>query len=188
MAEIWWPIRLNLADNGGKAFSMGSLTTMFYPFLYSVNEPIPCTTGQSKSLIVVRWSLGHWETTVQTYSHLWINLSFLYYFSMLTNLSNFIHNFKEWFFFSITGHRGRPSLAVTREQIELLFNQGFKVKAMARILGCSSSYLHKKMKYFRISMRNRFTDITDADLHDHVRRLHEQFPRSGSEVRILVFF
>ncbi|XP_019748999.1 uncharacterized protein LOC109529971 isoform X2 [Hippocampus comes] len=50
------------------------------------------------------------------------------------------------------------------------------------MLGCSSSYLHKKMKSFQISARNRFTPIHDVDLEEHVRRLHSQFPRSGSEM------
>ncbi|XP_042267625.1 uncharacterized protein LOC121897289 isoform X2 [Thunnus maccoyii] len=80
------------------------------------------------------------------------------------------------------GRRGRPALDITRGQIELLLSQGFTVRAMARMLGCSSSYLHKKMKSFQISARNRFTPISDANLEEHVRRLHNQFPRSGSEM------
>ncbi|XP_051804019.1 uncharacterized protein LOC110972740 isoform X2 [Acanthochromis polyacanthus] len=80
------------------------------------------------------------------------------------------------------GRRGRPALDITRDQIELLLTQGFTVRAMAGLLGCSSSYLHKKMKSFQISARNRFTPINDVDLEDHVRRLHNQFPRSGSEM------
>nr|XP_029135495.1 uncharacterized protein LOC114920915 [Labrus bergylta] len=53
---------------------------------------------------------------------------------------------------------------------------------MARMLGCSSSYLHKKMKSFQISARKRFTSISEIHLEEHIRRLHNQFPRSGSEM------
>ncbi|KAM8726521.1 uncharacterized protein AB9X84_002922 [Acanthopagrus schlegelii] len=38
------------------------------------------------------------------------------------------------------------------------------------------------MKSFQISARKRFTLISDANLEEHVRRLHNQFPRSGSEM------
>uniref|UniRef100_A0A3Q3LWI2 Integrase catalytic domain-containing protein n=1 Tax=Labrus bergylta TaxID=56723 RepID=A0A3Q3LWI2_9LABR len=78
--------------------------------------------------------------------------------------------------------RGRPALDITREQIQLLLTQGFTVRAMARMLGCSSSYLHKKMKSFQISARKRFTSISEIHLEEHIRRLHNQFPRSGSEM------
>uniref|UniRef100_A0A3Q3LU62 Uncharacterized LOC113134104 n=2 Tax=Mastacembelus armatus TaxID=205130 RepID=A0A3Q3LU62_9TELE len=81
-----------------------------------------------------------------------------------------------------SGRQGRPTLDISREQIELLLTQGFTVRAMARMLGCSSSYLHKKMKTFQISARNRFTRISDSDLQEHIRVLHNQFPTSGSEM------
>ncbi|XP_034072352.1 uncharacterized protein LOC117546278 isoform X1 [Gymnodraco acuticeps] len=37
------------------------------------------------------------------------------------------------------------------------------------------------MMSLNTSARNRFTTISDPDLEEHVRRLHNQFPRSGSE-------
>lgn len=105
-------------------------------------------------------------------------------FVNLTNLQSLYFD-TSLFYFHVLGRRGRPALDVTRDQLELLLTKGFTVRAMARMLGCSSSYLHKKMKSFQISARKRFTPISDADLEEHVRRLHNQFPRSGSEVRIL---
>ncbi|KAK5921710.1 hypothetical protein CgunFtcFv8_019052 [Champsocephalus gunnari] len=38
------------------------------------------------------------------------------------------------------------------------------------------------MMSLNTSTRNRFTTISDPDLDEHVRRLHNQFPRSGSEM------
>lgn len=38
------------------------------------------------------------------------------------------------------------------------------------------------MMSLNTSARNRFTTISDPDLEEHVRRLHNQFPRSGSEM------
>lgn len=71
---------------------------------------------------------------------------------------------------------------ITAEEIYILRFQGFTVRATARILGCSSSFLQKKFKSFHILARTRFTPITDADLEVDIRRLHNQFPRSGSEI------
>lgn len=41
------------------------------------------------------------------------------------------------------------------------------------------------MKSLQISVRNRFTTISDANLEEHIKRHYDQFPRSGSEVRTL---
>lgn len=82
----------------------------------------------------------------------------------------------------ISGLRGRPQIAVSREQLLLLQRQGFRVKAMARILGCSTSYLYRKLRSLGIAMRDRFTPIDDNDLEQHIRRLHDHYPRSGCEV------
>ncbi|KAJ8369884.1 hypothetical protein SKAU_G00099120 [Synaphobranchus kaupii] len=87
-----------------------------------------------------------------------------------------------FFVLDFSGSRGRPRINVTTEQIQLLLRQGFKVKAMARILGCSSSYLFRKLRSLGISMRDRFTTIDDDNLEQHIRRLHQQFPRSGCEM------
>ncbi|XP_076866562.1 uncharacterized protein LOC143517696 [Brachyhypopomus gauderio] len=81
-----------------------------------------------------------------------------------------------------TGSRGRPRIDVSREQLELLFNQGFRAKAMARLLGCSSSFIYRKLRSLGISIRQRFTPISDNDLEQHVRMLHQQHPRAGCEM------
>ncbi|KAM3607966.1 uncharacterized protein V6R79_016965 [Siganus canaliculatus] len=83
-----------------------------------------------------------------------------------------------------SGGPGRPALDIKKEQIQLLIAQGFTVRSMARMLGCSSSYLHKKIRHYQIAPRMRFNSICDADLDEHVRRLHEQFPRAGSNSEI----
>ncbi|XP_062323656.1 uncharacterized protein LOC134024928 [Osmerus eperlanus] len=80
---------------------------------------------------------------------------------------------------SRTGQRGRPSIHVTRAQIQVLQRQGFTIKAMARNLGCSSSYLYKKSILLSISLRHRFTTIGDDELEQHISRLHQQCPQSG---------
>lgn len=81
-----------------------------------------------------------------------------------------------------TGSRGRPSLDVTREQLRVLLREGFKAKAIARMLGCSTTYIYHKMRALGIRMMDRYTQIDDSQLEHHIRRLHEQFPKSGYEM------
>ncbi len=87
-----------------------------------------------------------------------------------------------YLFPSHIGSRGRPSLDVTREQLQLLLKQGFRAKAIARMLGCSTSYLYHKLHALGLRMRDRFTHIDDEDLEQCIRRLHQQYPKSGYEV------
>ncbi|KAI9547392.1 hypothetical protein NQZ68_016941 [Dissostichus eleginoides] len=61
--------------------------------------------------------------------------------------------------------------------------QGFREKAMAKMIGCSTSYLYRKLRYLGIAMRDRFTPINDNDLEQHIRRLHDRFPKAGCENR-----
>ncbi|XP_046902362.1 uncharacterized protein LOC124485088 isoform X2 [Hypomesus transpacificus] len=81
--------------------------------------------------------------------------------------------------FCVLGQRGRPSINVTRAQIQVLQRQGFTIKAMARNMGCSSSYLYKKSILLGISLRHRFRTIGDDELEQHISRLHQQCPQSG---------
>lgn len=83
------------------------------------------------------------------------------------------------------GSRGRPRLEVTREQLRLLLQHGFKSKAIARMLGCSTSYVYHKLRALGIRMRDQYTQIDDSELEHRVRRLHQQYAKSGYEVCIL---
>ncbi|XP_041864624.1 uncharacterized protein LOC121654513 [Melanotaenia boesemani] len=80
------------------------------------------------------------------------------------------------------GRRGRPTIEVTREQIEFLMNQGHTVKKIARMLGCSSSFLYKKSKLMGIPIRSRLSVIDDDQLQEHVRGLQGTYPNSGNEM------
>ncbi|XP_041857363.1 uncharacterized protein LOC121650109 [Melanotaenia boesemani] len=81
-----------------------------------------------------------------------------------------------------SGRRGQPAIKVTRDQITFLMNQGNTVKQMAKILGCSSSFLYKTTKTLGVSVRTRFSTLENAELEAHVRRLQAQYPNSGYEM------
>lgn len=60
--------------------------------------------------------------------------------------------------------------------------QGHTVKQMAKILGCSPSFLYKKTKLLGIPLRKLQTQVTEEELTQHVTRLHSLYPNTGSEV------
>lgn len=81
-----------------------------------------------------------------------------------------------------SGGRGRPRIDVSREQIEFFLRQGYTVKQMAGMLGCSSSFLYKKAKLLGVSVR-RGQAVTDEELIQQITRLHGLYPNTGSEVQ-----
>ncbi|TRY85628.1 hypothetical protein DNTS_008764 [Danionella cerebrum] len=83
---------------------------------------------------------------------------------------------------SILGGRGRPAIQIPRDQIEFLMNQGHTVKRMARMLGCSSSFLYKRSKDLGVPVRSRMSAVDDGELETVIRRLHSHYPNSGSEM------
>ncbi|XP_016333241.1 uncharacterized protein LOC107681453 [Sinocyclocheilus anshuiensis] len=83
---------------------------------------------------------------------------------------------------SRSGTRGRPAIQITHDQIEILMKQDHTVKRMARILGCSSSFLYKRSKLLGLSVRSRMAGVDDEELENVVRRLQCQYPNSGNEM------
>ncbi|XP_067266982.1 uncharacterized protein [Chanodichthys erythropterus] len=83
---------------------------------------------------------------------------------------------------SADGVRGRPSINVSKQQIEFLMKQGHTIKQMAKILGCSPSFLYRKTKLLGIPIRKLQTQVTEEELIQHVRRLHSLYPNTGSEI------
>ncbi|XP_016118714.1 uncharacterized protein [Sinocyclocheilus grahami] len=81
-----------------------------------------------------------------------------------------------------SGICGRPSINVSKQQIEFLMKQGHTVKQMAKILGCSSSFIYRKTKLLGIPIRKLQTQVTEEELTQHVRRLHSLYPNTGSEI------
>ncbi|XP_062317629.1 uncharacterized protein LOC134021136 isoform X1 [Osmerus eperlanus] len=82
-----------------------------------------------------------------------------------------------------SGQRGRPKIAITRQQIQFLVGQGYTVKRMGQLLKCSASFLYKKTRALGLPIRSsRSRTLTNEELEDHIRRLHRQFPRSGNEM------
>ncbi|XP_062870184.1 uncharacterized protein LOC134332458 [Trichomycterus rosablanca] len=53
---------------------------------------------------------------------------------------------------------------------------------MAKMLGCSTSFLYKKSKALGVPVRRRLAEVTDEDLEMHIRQLQALYPNSGNEM------
>ncbi|KAI2647167.1 hypothetical protein H4Q32_029625 [Labeo rohita] len=85
---------------------------------------------------------------------------------------------------SNSGSRGRPAIQITHDQTEFLMKQGHTVKRMARMLGCSSSFLYKRSKLLGVSIRSRMSRVDDGELENVVRRLQCQYPNTGKGLKV----
>ena len=63
-----------------------------------------------------------------------------------------------------TGSVGRPSLNISREQVEYLMESNFTVKEMSDILGVSKRTVERRMNQYELTNMNRFTAINDERL------------------------
>ncbi|KAK9978888.1 hypothetical protein ABG768_020626, partial [Culter alburnus] len=61
-------------------------------------------------------------------------------------------------------------IQITRDQIEFLMKQGHTVKRMARMLGCSSSFVYKRSKLLGVSIRSRMSGVDDEELENVMMR------------------
>ena len=77
---------------------------------------------------------------------------------------------------------------ITDTQMRSLFNQGLTAAAMAESLGCSVSYIYGRLYNMGLKMRDRYSNVTDADLNQHVSELHTQFPNCGVEVKYIYIY
>ncbi|KAJ7999927.1 hypothetical protein DPEC_G00199480 [Dallia pectoralis] len=82
-----------------------------------------------------------------------------------------------------SGRRGRPGIAITRQQIKFLMRQGYTVRRMAQLMKCSASLLYKRTIALGLPIRSsRSSSLTNEELEHYIRRLHKQYPRSGNEM------
>ncbi|CAM4549610.1 unnamed protein product [Leuciscus chuanchicus] len=101
----------------------------------------------------------------------------------LIHIAQHLKVLEERFNFYFPGQRGRPKVTVTRQQLEFLVTQGYTIKRMAQLLGCSASFLYKRTKALGLPTRNSMSrSLTDEELEQHIRRLHGLYPRSGNEM------
>ncbi|XP_039598578.1 uncharacterized protein LOC120519887 [Polypterus senegalus] len=80
------------------------------------------------------------------------------------------------------GQFGMPKVEISKEQLKLLISQGYTGKRIAEHIGCSASYIYKRLKTEGLSPRQKFSSITDNELDEECKRLQASCPNAGSEM------
>ncbi|CAH0559355.1 unnamed protein product [Brassicogethes aeneus] len=75
--------------------------------------------------------------------------------------------------------KGRPRLQVTEEQLRLFCNEGYSASDIAKLLGCSKSFVYKKLYQCNMFMRGRYSQISDDQLETHISEIHRRHPNAG---------
>ncbi|KAH3829073.1 uncharacterized protein LOC127880799 [Dreissena polymorpha] len=70
-----------------------------------------------------------------------------------------------------TTTRGRPLYVISREQLEYLVEAGFKRRAIASLLQVSDSVIKRSLRSYGISIRGRYSSISNEELDNLVREI-----------------
>ena len=83
----------------------------------------------------------------------------------------------------ITVHgRGRPQLAISRDQLEYLRSLNFSWSEIARLLGVSRMTIHRRRQHFNLDESDIRQSISDQDLNTFLREFRTQMPNAGETV------
>lgn len=77
--------------------------------------------------------------------------------------------------------RGRPTLNIPEDILSGLLEQDFTQVEVARILGCSTKTVHRRIVEFGLSGSIRYTRISDTDLDALVGDFVSNFPTAGQK-------
>ena len=80
---------------------------------------------------------------------------------------------------SYTGSVGRPRIDIKREQLEYLIENNISIPDIAGVLGICVSTVKRRLRKHDLSIIERRTPITDADLDTAVQNVYRQFPNAG---------
>ena len=77
---------------------------------------------------------------------------------------------------------GKPKIDITFEQLKFMRDEGYTAKDIAKHLGCSTSFIYKKLSSFGLQLRTKYSNMTDQELDLEVESLHKDFPNAGHQV------
>ncbi|KAJ7370540.1 hypothetical protein OS493_031825 [Desmophyllum pertusum] len=78
-----------------------------------------------------------------------------------------------------TQDKGRPSYSIPKEQLELFIEFGFNISDIALMLGVSVRTVQRRLSEYNISITDRYADITEEVLDNHVIEVFQMFPNCG---------
>ena len=84
------------------------------------------------------------------------------------------------------GHRGRPEVHISREQLETFYNANYKGTQMAKQFSCCNNVVYKRLKEEGFSLKGRYSLEGDDDaLDEKTKDIHNAFPNAGSKVNMV---
>ena len=75
--------------------------------------------------------------------------------------------------------RGRPRLSISQLQLSNLLEQEFTQVEIAKILGCSTKTVHRRLTQFGLSQLTQYAPISDKELDALVEKFVSAFPTAG---------
>ena len=75
--------------------------------------------------------------------------------------------------------KGRPHYDLPRDQLVYLVENGFTCSKISNMLGISQRTIYRRMSEYDISIRQMYSNITDAELKEFITEAHSSFPNAG---------
>ena len=79
-----------------------------------------------------------------------------------------------------TGLVGRPCFQIPRQQLSYLIENGFSVPQIADMIGVSVRTVRRRMDGYDLSIRARYSALSDSELDAIVTEIQSQFPMCGN--------
>ncbi|KAM4556018.1 uncharacterized protein V3H82_015977 isoform 1-T1 [Fundulus diaphanus] len=80
---------------------------------------------------------------------------------------------------TVAGVIGRPRYDIDQEKLSELLEINLPVACIATLLGVSTSTINRRMREFGVSVRQRYSTITDEELDNAVINIKNEMPTSG---------
>ena len=78
-----------------------------------------------------------------------------------------------------SGRPGRPSLNISREQLNYFISYQFSVIDIASALGVSQSTIFRRIREYGLHTRQNLPHLSDDELDDKIREILQEFPNAG---------
>ena len=82
----------------------------------------------------------------------------------------------------MTESRGAPSYDIPQQQPQFLIQYGFTGIDISSLLGVSYRTLQRRLRAYGLSLRGKYSSLSNEKLDSAVARIHNDYPRTGSRI------